>query len=92
MAASNDHLQVVEVLRKANEMEEKANDMEEKPKRDIALLLRASGEGDVATVRVLLESGSVDVNDRDEVRLLCSRGCERSGLMLRRRTHFRVCA
>jgi hypothetical protein len=36
--------------------------MEENSKR----LLRASGEGDVAAVRALLESGDVDVNVVDD--------------------------
>jgi hypothetical protein len=39
-------------------------------KKNIRRLLEASRVGDVAAVRALLESGNVDVNGADEVRLL----------------------
>jgi hypothetical protein len=35
-----------------------------------ALLLKASAEGDVATVRALLERGGLDVDGRDAVRFI----------------------
>jgi hypothetical protein len=80
MASANGHLAVVEILLKAVDMEEKKK---KKKKKDQKLLLEASKEGDVATVRKLLESGDLDVNGVDEVYLLHSRGCDGNEVVLR---------
>jgi hypothetical protein len=69
-------VQVVEILLKADEVEGKKW-------KDQKLLLEASEEGDVATVRKLLESGDLDVNGVDEVYLLHSRGCDGTEVVLR---------
>jgi hypothetical protein len=69
MASVKGHLSVVEILLKANEIEEKK-------RKDQEALLEASKEGDITTVRALLESGDLDPNGVDQVHLFRSVDCE----------------